>query len=289
MRGKNIIAGKTLKSVQYWNQRSVFPAMSIQLPRWCQRQKFCREFAIGKMRVQAFHPFGSNARCVSPTDCHQVKPRTMQISTIRTSISHFGLASARRVAAKVVIAAWVSVAHQRAVRAAATLCWGMAGASLALAVAKLSMKAAVFSLHLHPDIDCKHHQLNRQRWLLEEFWVGSFFASVGILPCGSCEPSRSASRLAAGHLECAVTQGWCPPQAGFHSAKRSHWLWPRCNGHHVGGRGWYWRDWLWCLSWPKFGLPYRYEQLPFQWPRRATEDPWLGASRAVVRCEGQWP
>ena len=52
------------------------------------------------------------------------------------------MASPRRVAAKGVIAACVRVAVQRAVRAAATLCWRMAGAWRALARAQLPMNAA---------------------------------------------------------------------------------------------------------------------------------------------------
>ena len=47
------------------------------------------------------------------------------------------MASPRRVAAKGVMAAWVRVAAQRAVRAAATLGWRMAGGWRALARAKL--------------------------------------------------------------------------------------------------------------------------------------------------------
>ena len=60
------------------------------------------------------------------------------------------MASPRKVAAKGVMAACVRVAVQRAVRAAATLCWRMAGAWRALARAKLLMKAAASSLHLPP-------------------------------------------------------------------------------------------------------------------------------------------
>ena len=44
-----------------------------------------------------------------------------------------------------IVAAWVSVADHRAVRAAATLSWRMAGACLALARAKLLMKASPLS------------------------------------------------------------------------------------------------------------------------------------------------
>ena len=39
------------------------------------------------MDVQASHLLGSNARCVFPNDCHQVKQRNLQISNIRINIS----------------------------------------------------------------------------------------------------------------------------------------------------------------------------------------------------------
>ena len=45
-----------------------------------------------------------------------------------------------------------------------------------------------------PNLDCKHHQ--SAALVVEEFWVGSFFAFAGILQSGSCEPSCSASGLA---------------------------------------------------------------------------------------------
>ena len=55
------------------------------------------------------------------------------------SAKRLGVASPRRVAAKGVMAAWVNVADQRAVRAAATLSWRMVGACLARAGARLLM------------------------------------------------------------------------------------------------------------------------------------------------------
>ena len=91
------------------------------------------------------------------------------------------------------MAACVRVAVQRAVRAAATLGWWMAGAWRALARAKLLRKAAASSLHLPPNLE--HHQA-AAALVVEEFWVGSFFASAGVLQRGSCEPSCSASGLA---------------------------------------------------------------------------------------------
>ena len=70
------------------------------------------------------------------------------------------------------------------------------GGCLSLARAKLLTKAAASSLHLPPTSIAS--TANRQRWKLvvEEFWVGSFFAFAGILQSGSCEPSCSASGLA---------------------------------------------------------------------------------------------
>jgi len=43
-------------------------------------KKIVLAFAIGKMTVQAFHLLGSNARCVSPSDCHEAKQCHLQIS-----------------------------------------------------------------------------------------------------------------------------------------------------------------------------------------------------------------
>ena len=50
-------------------------------------KSFVEGFAIEKMDVQASHLLGSNARCVLPNDCHQVKQRNLQISNIRIIIS----------------------------------------------------------------------------------------------------------------------------------------------------------------------------------------------------------
>ena len=63
-----------------------------------------------------------------------------------------------------VMAAWVNVADQRAVRAAATLCWRMVGACLALAPARLLMKAAASSLHL-PRVYCFPAPYRSRKWL----------------------------------------------------------------------------------------------------------------------------
>ena len=65
--------------------------------------------------------------------------------------------------------AWVNVADQRAVTAAATLCWRMDfcfffGACLALARARLLMKAAASSLNLPPTFIAS--RTKRPRWLL---------------------------------------------------------------------------------------------------------------------------
>ena len=62
------------------------------------------------------------------------------------------------------MAACVRVAVQRAVQAAATLCWRMAGVWRALARAKLLMKAAA-SLHLPPALIAS--TTKRQRWLIK--------------------------------------------------------------------------------------------------------------------------
>ena len=49
-------------------------------------KKIVLVFAIGKMTVQAFHLLGSNARCVSPSDCHEAKQCNFQISNTWTKI-----------------------------------------------------------------------------------------------------------------------------------------------------------------------------------------------------------
>ena len=82
------------------------------------------------------------------------------------------MASPRRVAAKGVMAACVRVAVQSAVRAAATLCWRMAGACRFFARAKLLTKAAASTRHLPPTSIAS--TTNRQR----------FFAFAGILQSG---------------------------------------------------------------------------------------------------------
>ena len=71
------------------------------------------------------------------------------------------------------MAAWISVADQRAVRAVATLCWRMAGACLALARAKMLMKAtASSSLNLpRPRLQA----LPNGSAGCEEFWVRNYF------------------------------------------------------------------------------------------------------------------
>ena len=67
-------------------------------------------------------------------------------------------------AVKAVMAAWFKVADQRAVRAAATLCWRVAGACLVRALAKPSMKVAASSLQL-PSFSIVSASTLR-RWLL---------------------------------------------------------------------------------------------------------------------------
>ena len=81
-----------------------------------------------------------------------------------------------------VMAACVRVAVQRAVRAAATLGWRMAGAWQALARAKLLMKAAAASwLHLPPTSIAS--TTKRQRWLLRSSGLLSYVSlslSIGL-------------------------------------------------------------------------------------------------------------
>ena len=84
-----------------------------------------------------------------------------------------------------VMAACVRVAVQRAVRAAATLGWRMAGAWRALARAKLLMKAAASSLHVPPT--SVPSTTKRQRWLLKSLGY-VFFSLCG--HSGLCGPSR---------------------------------------------------------------------------------------------------
>ena len=85
-----------------------------------------------------------------------------------------------------VMAACVRVAVQRAVRAAATLGWRMAGAWQALARAKLLMKAAAASwLHLPPTSIAS--TTKRQRWLLRSSGLLSYvslsLSLSGLVPC----------------------------------------------------------------------------------------------------------
>ena len=49
--------------------------------------KSCIWICHSKMSVHAFHLLGSNARCVSPSDRHQVKQRNLQMSNIWIDIS----------------------------------------------------------------------------------------------------------------------------------------------------------------------------------------------------------
>ena len=44
-----------------------------QSPNWCQKPKFCMRVCHWKKTVEAFRLLGSNARCVSPSDCHEIK------------------------------------------------------------------------------------------------------------------------------------------------------------------------------------------------------------------------
>ena len=78
-RHKNIMPGQTK-----WSRRSTGTTARCcgrcpaRCPHDARGKNFVVEFAIEKMNVQAFHLLGSNARCVLPNDCHQVKIKSNQ-------------------------------------------------------------------------------------------------------------------------------------------------------------------------------------------------------------------
>jgi len=86
-------------------------------------------------------------------------------------------------AVKAVMAAWFKVADHRAVRAAATLCWRMAGACLVRALAKPSMKAAASSLQL-PSFSIATAS-TRRRWLLSRYVLFCFCVHLHTRPLRS--------------------------------------------------------------------------------------------------------
>ena len=96
------------------------------------------------------------------------------------------------------MAAWVSVADQRAMRAAATICWRMACACRALAPAKLLMKAAASSLHL-PAASIAS-TTKQQRWLLSKAPVlPVFFCAAATSPGCYGQRMRSPPRFIEGN------------------------------------------------------------------------------------------
>ena len=86
-------------------------------------------------------------------------------------------------AVKAVMAAWFKVADQRAVRAAATLCWRVAGACLVRALAKPSMKVAASSLQL-PSFSIVSASTLR-RWLLSRYVLFCFCVHLHTRPLRS--------------------------------------------------------------------------------------------------------
>ena len=83
---------------------------------------------------------------VGEVGCRSFRPRVGQLGGLVLTSSKFGVASPRRVAAKRIVAAWVKLADQRAVRLAATLCRRMVVACVALVPAQLSAKVSAASV-----------------------------------------------------------------------------------------------------------------------------------------------
>ena len=128
------------------------------------------------------------------------------------------------------MAAWVNVADHRAVRAAATLCWRMVAACLALARARLLMKAAASSLHLPPTSIAS--TTKRQRWL----WRRSGYVLSLLLraSCRAAPANLPARRLGwpsrvRGETRVVSTASWAPFQSGrplaMTSIRRSSCWW----------------------------------------------------------------
>ena len=114
------------------------------------------------------------------------------------------------------MAAWVNVADQLAVRAAATLCWRMVGACLALARARLLMKAAAAS-SLHLPRTSIASTTKRQRWLLRR---SGYVLSLLLRASSSAAPANLPARLLGwpsrvrGETRVVSTASWAPFQSG---------------------------------------------------------------------------
>ena len=128
----------------------------------------------------------------------------------------------RRLAAKACNAAWVNMAVQRLMRAAATECWRRCGACRALACARSVTNLAASSLHLPPVSMPRTTSRHRRLWRSSGY-VRSFLrrASVNAVPAYCPALRRGCPSLVSGETMVVSTASCLTLQFNTHSNQQT--------------------------------------------------------------------
>ena len=158
----------------------------------------------------------------------------LQAGSLPSTLVRWAQSWSRRLAAKACNAAWVNMAVQRLMRAAATECWRRCGACRALACARSVTNLAASSLHLPPVSMPRTTSRHRRLWRSSGY-VRSFLrrASINAVPAYCPALRRGCPSLVSGETMVVSTASWAPPQTGrpfaITSMRRSfcRWMWSR--------------------------------------------------------------